>query len=129
MPRGLPEPEAPDPRPPVTVLMALYQGERFLREQLDSIAAQQVRWRLVVGDDGSTDAGLKILQAFTREWDGRVTVRTGPGKGAAGNFLGLLAGLPEEPGFVALADQDDVWHADKLARGRRGGGGAGRPPP
>nr|WP_255434827.1 glycosyltransferase family 2 protein [Paracoccus sp. MC1862] len=119
--------QAPPPGPPVTVLMALYQGERFLREQLDSIAAQRVRWRLVVGDDGSTDAGPQILRAFAGEWGGRVAVRTGPGKGAAGNFLALLAGLPTEPGFVALADQDDVWHSDKLARALRALDGADGP--
>jgi len=96
--------------------MALYQGERFLRAQLDSLAAQDVPWRLVVGDDGSTDTGPQIVQEFVREWPGRVELRAGPRLGAAANFMALLAGLPEAPGHVALADQDDVWHTDKLSR-------------
>lgn len=104
------------PHPPVTVLMALYQGERFLRAQLDSLAAQDVPWRLVVGDDGSTDTGPQIVQEFAREWPGRIELRAGPRRGAAANFMALLAGLPEAPGYVALADQDDVWHTDKLSR-------------
>lgn len=102
--------------PQVTVLMALFQGARFLRPQLDSIGAQDVPWRLVVGDDGSTDAGPRMVAEFARDWPGRVELRAGPRRGAAANFLALLAGLPEAPGFVALADQDDVWHKGKLAR-------------
>lgn len=104
------------PHPPVTVLMALYQGERHLREQLDSIAVQTAPWRLVVGDDGSRDAGPRIVQDFAHDWPGRVELRVGPRRGAAANFMALLAGLPEAPGFAALADQDDVWHPDKLSR-------------
>lgn len=108
--------QTPGLEPHVTVLLALYQGEPFLRQQLDSIAAQAVNWRLVVGDDGSTDGGPQILQDFAQGWPDRVDGRSGPRKGAAANFMALLAGLPEAPGFVALADQDDVWHPDKLAR-------------
>ena len=104
------------PQPKVTVLMALYQGERHLRAQLDSLAAQTADWRLVVGDDGSSDAGPQILQDFARDRPGRVELRPGPRRGAAANFMALLAGLPEAPGHVALADQDDVWQADKLSR-------------
>lgn len=104
------------PHPSVTILMAIYQGERYLRAQLDSLAAQTAPWRLVVGDDGSRDAGPRIVQDFARDRPGRVELRAGPRQGAAANFMALLAGLPEAPGFVALADQDDVWHADKLSR-------------
>lgn len=96
--------------------MALYQGERFLGAQLDSIAAQTTGWTLVVGDDGSSDAGPRIVQDFARAWPGRVEMRTGPRRGASANFMALLAGLPDAPGLVALADQDDVWHPDKLSR-------------
>lgn len=100
----------------VTVLMALFQGAEFLGPQLDSIAAQAVDWRLVVGDDGSDDSGPAILNEFARAHPHRVGIRAGPGKGAGANFIALLAALPEGPGFVALSDQDDVWHPDKLAR-------------
>lgn len=102
--------------PQVTVLMALFQGARFLRPQLDSLAAQETPWRLIVGDDGSTDAGPGMVDGFAREWPGRVELRPGPRQGAAANFMAMLAGLPEAPGLVALADQDDVWRKDKLAR-------------
>lgn len=100
---------------PVTVLLALYRGEKFLQPQLDSIAAQEVGWRLVVSDD-APDAGAGLVQRFAAGHPGRVARRRGPGRGAAANFLSMLAALPEDPGFVALSDQDDVWLPGKLPR-------------
>lgn len=102
--------------PVVRILMALYQGERFVQAQLDSIAAQTgVAWDLVVSDDGSDDGGPRIIGEFARAFPGRVTLRSGPGQGAVANFRALIldAGCAE---YVALADQDDVWCAEKLSR-------------
>lgn len=110
---GMPETRSP---PSGVVLLALYEGERFLAAQLDSIAAQEVPWRLVVSDDGSTDAGPGIVRGFADAHPGRVTLTRGPGQGAAANFRALLAGVPEAAGWAALADQDDVWRPGKLAR-------------
>ncbi|WP_449041261.1 glycosyltransferase [Paracoccus sp. (in: a-proteobacteria)] len=111
----------------VTVLLALYRGERFLQAQLDSIAAQDVDWRLVVSDD-DPGAGAGIVRRFAATHPGRVELRTGPGRGAAANFLSMLAALPAKPGFVALSDQDDVWLADKLPRALAALQGAGGAP-
>src|SRR5262245_25454463 len=59
-------------RPTLTIIMATYQGERFLNEQLDSIAAQTHRnWRLCVSDDGSTDETRAIVQEFGAALTGR----------------------------------------------------------
>ena len=108
--------ESLDPVPgPITVLMALYQGAEFLQPQLDSIAAQDVDWRLIVADDGSTDAGPRLVRDFAAAHPGRVTLVDGPRQGAAANFRSLLAAAGEAR-LVALADQDDVWLPDKLAR-------------
>ncbi|WP_299360744.1 glycosyltransferase family 2 protein [uncultured Paracoccus sp.] len=102
--------------PQVAVLMALHQGAAFLRDQLDSIASQQdVGWRLVVGDDGSTDGGPAMVKEFAALHSDRVQLRTGPQQGAVAQFRALLRMAPAVE-FVALADQDDVWHSDKLAR-------------
>ncbi|WP_415391852.1 glycosyltransferase [Paracoccus sp. SJTW-4] len=99
----------------VTVLLALYRGAAFLPAQLDSIAAQDADWRLVVSDD-HPDAGAAIVRRFAAAHQGRVELHAGPGRGAAANFLSMLAALPAQPGFVALSDQDDVWLAGKLSR-------------
>lgn len=102
--------------PRVTVLMALYQGAAFLRPQLESIAAQEgVEWRLVVGDDGSTDGGPDLVRDFALRHPGRVTLQDGPRDGAAANFRALLRAAPAGE-LTALADQDDAWLPGKLAR-------------
>lgn len=121
---------APSPRSePVTILMALYQGAPFVGAQLDSIAAQGDGWRLVVSDDGSTDAGPAIVARFAARHPGRVRLVRGPGQGAAANFRALLRGLEPGCGPVALADQDDVWLPGKLDRALAGlqGAPAGQP--
>ncbi|MDO5371392.1 glycosyltransferase family 2 protein [Paracoccus sp. (in: a-proteobacteria)] len=102
--------------PRVTVLMALYQGERFVTPQLDSIAGQTgVDWQLIVGDDQSTDDGPRLVREFSAKYPGQVKFQLAPGNGAAENFRDLLyaAQIGE---YVALADQDDVWHPEKLIR-------------
>lgn len=99
--------------PRVLVLMSTYNGERFLKEQLDSIFAQKgVDVGLMVRDDGSTDGTLRLLQDYQAQ--GLLTFYSGPNFGPARSFLHLLANAPESP-YYSLADQDDVWLPDKLA--------------
>jgi glycosyltransferase involved in cell wall biosynthesis len=103
----------------VAILMGTRNGARFLAAQLASIAAQShAAWRLHVSDDGSEDATRAILAGFAAgPGAGRVALRDGPGRGFAANYL-ALAGDPEiRADFYAFADQDDVWHPDRLARG------------
>lgn len=109
--------------------MCTYNGARFLREQLDSIAAQKgVAWHLVVSDDGSRDATCAIVQDFasahpvTLFRHARDDSALAPSQRAARNYLRTLTrpDLPVGPDtFVALSDQDDIWRPDKLAHGVR----------
>ncbi|MFQ6546494.1 glycosyltransferase [Aestuariibius sp. 2305UL40-4] len=100
--------------PHVTILLATYQGARWLPEQLASFQAQtHEAWSVVASDDGSTDGTRELLEG----WGARMTLRDGPRQGAAANFLSLVKGLPEAPGWIAFSDQDDAWLPEKLARG------------
>lgn len=106
--------------PKVTILMAVYNGARDLRAQLDSFAAQDHHdWTLVASDDGSRDETRAILEAFAAEGH-EVTILSGPCKGAAANFMSLLRwadeNLPADR-WLACSDQDDVWLPDRLSRG------------
>lgn len=105
--------------PHITILMATCNGARYLPAQLDSLLSQtHVNWSLMASDDGSLDGTADILRAFGRAYPARVAgLFDGPGLGsAAQNFMALLM-RPEVPmGLVALADQDDVWLPQKLAR-------------
>lgn len=105
--------------PRVVVLLATYNGLRWLPEQLSSILSQQgVTVRVVALDDQSTDG--------TRDWlleqaarDARLEVLPAQGKsgGSAANFYRLVGQATfDETELVAFADQDDVWQPGKLAR-------------
>ncbi len=97
--------------------MATYNGERFLAEQLDSIAAQtHTSWRLIVSDDGSTDDTLGILKAYQKRWGAdKIELRSGPCQGFAINFLTLATDNEIKADLYAFCDQDDVWLPTKLA--------------
>mmetsp|Transcript_18386 Transcript_18386/g.29712 ORF Transcript_18386/g.29712 Transcript_18386/m.29712 type:complete len:244 (-) Transcript_18386:11-742(-) len=102
----------------VHILMAVYNGADHLPEQLQSIAAQNhADWHLVVSDDRSTDGSAAQLAEFASSTQS-VEVITGPGQGAGANFLHLLRHAATQPdvGWIAFADQDDVWLPHKLER-------------
>ncbi len=104
--------------PAVAVLLALHNGARFLGDQLTSYAAQQdVDWRLIVSDDGSTDTGLQMIADFAATHpDRNIMTHDGPQRGLAANFLHLIGLAGKDVSFAALSDQDDVWLPEKLAR-------------
>ncbi len=112
----------------VVVLLPVYNGARFLAEQLDSILAQTAADLLILcRDDGSSDDSAAILDRYADQHPRQVRVlRDDLGNlGARANFSKLMqaaVGLDVSPAntagptYFALSDQDDVWHADKLAR-------------
>ncbi|MGB3406740.1 MAG: glycosyltransferase [Jannaschia sp.] len=102
----------------IAILMAVRNGAGYLQEQLASIASQRhADWSLHVSDDRSEDGSMEIVKAFAAGRPGQVTLRTGPGRGGAQNFLALLddATVPQDTA-TAWCDQDDVWLPDRLAR-------------
>lgn len=96
--------------------MATFNGEKFLAEQLDSLAAQTFKnWHLFVSDDGSSDGTLDILRRYQELWGlDKLTIRNGPQKGFAQNFLSLVCDKNIKSDFYAFCDQDDVWMPEKL---------------
>lgn len=96
----------------ISVAVVTYNGETYLREQLDSILANlNMGDELVVSDDGSVDTTLDILRSY-QEQDARIRVVNGPGEGVIAN---VECALKECRGdYIFLADQDDVWMPDKV---------------
>ena len=99
-----------------TVLLAVYNGEEFLSEQINSLAHQTIDTvNVLASDDGSTDESLKMLEAARRSWTrGEFRVIQGPRLGYAENFQQLLLNSKLEDDVYAFCDQDDIWHMDKL---------------
>lgn len=102
---------------PVTILLCTYNGAAHLRAQLESLLGQTYRdWALWVSDDASQDETQIVLQQFASENpDREIRLMSGPGQGAAANFLSLMCHPDLDERFVALCDQDDVWMPEKLA--------------
>lgn len=99
------------------VALATWNGARFLPSLLDSIAAQSYpNWRLVVRDDGSSDATHHILTEFAQRHGPRVELVEDERSrlGVMRNFEAAVARCTSN--YVAFADQDDVWLPNKLDR-------------
>lgn len=102
----------------VLVLLATYNGECYLREQLDSILSQvNVDVDILARDDGSLDKTVEILREYSNNYKNKVTFIAGNNLGAGKNFLSLIyiaRTRNKEYDYFALSDQDDVWLPNKL---------------
>lgn len=106
--------------PEVEVLLATYNGERFLREQLDSIFAQDYgNVRVLARDDGSGDRTVDILNEYAERFPGRLRLMppSPPTGSPKNNFLLLMKASNAD--YVCFSDQDDVWLPDKVSRTRK----------
>lgn len=97
---------------PISVAMAVCNGERFLSEQIDSILCQMGKSdELVISLDDSTDSSEAILDAY-RAKDARVKLYRNIHPGIATNFCNALERCTGH--FIFLSDQDDVWMSHKI---------------
>lgn len=106
----------------ISILMATYNGERYIKEQIDSILAQTVQdFVLYINDDCSTDATPAILAEYAARCPGKVIVTANANNSGSSkqNFLHLMA-RPAAPApaadYFMLADQDDFWLPDKIEK-------------
>lgn len=101
-------------RPLISIALCTYNGERFLRPQLDSLLAQDyAHFEVVAVDDASTDGTAQILADYARR-DPRFRCRRNPRNlGIHGNFERALRDCRGE--LIAMCDQDDIWLPDKLS--------------
>ncbi|HIU66623.1 MAG TPA: glycosyltransferase family 2 protein [Candidatus Caccomorpha excrementavium] len=110
----------------VNIVMATYQGERFLGEQIESILhSGYTDWCLYIADDGSTDRTVEIAKSFEKRYPERIHVHVNSrNRGCTLNFLSALkrtanragesACSSNVPGYYMFCDQDDVWMPDKI---------------
>lgn len=97
----------------ISVIMCTYNGEKYLREQIDSILAQTYPiYELIINDDCSKDHTMDILREYASEHDFIKVFQNHPNKGCNQNFHDTLYQAKGE--FIAISDQDDIWFPEKL---------------
>lgn len=97
----------------VVILLSTYNGEKYLREQIESLLSQKnVDLKILARDDGSKDSTVNILNEYQNKYENFLFYQ-GKNCGPAMSFLDLIsrAGVAD---YYALCDQDDVWDEDKI---------------
>ena len=93
--------------------MSTYNGENYIREQLESLLNQTLKPdQILIRDDGSKDATVEVLKEYSDKYP-FIKYYCGDNKGPAKSFWELIGNCPEAQ-YYALCDQDDVWFEDKL---------------
>lgn len=100
----------------LAILLATYQGEKFLEAQIESLLQQTCKdWQLYVHDDGSDDGTAEIVQHYRNQYPEKIVLVEGPSMGGArDNFLYLMKQV--EAPYYMCCDQDDIWLPAKIQR-------------
>lgn len=100
----------------ITIIMAVYNGQEYIREQLESLKDQTyTEWRLVIRDDRSSDKTAEIVKKFSDEVEQEVIFKVNEkSSGSAKNNFALLINDAKESDYVMFCDQDDIWKKDKI---------------
>ena len=107
----------------IAVLMSTYNGEKYLKEQIDSIIKQKsVSVLLFIRDDGSTDTTIDIIKEYEKNYNNINFINKNniSNVGVKKSFLEVLDFVYKNYGeinYFSFADQDDVWKSDKLISG------------
>ena len=99
----------------IEILLATYNGERFLPEQIESITSQSFKdYYILASDDNSSDCTFEILRSYESVLGEKIKVVQSNTHSAKENFYNLLDMADAE--YIALCDQDDFWESDKLEK-------------
>lgn len=98
----------------IAILMATYNGERFIAEQIRSLLSQTYQdWHLYVHDDGSQDCTVAVVKEFENRHSDKITILDySSAGGPCKNFLSMLNRV--EAPYYMFCDQDDVWLPEKI---------------
>lgn len=105
--------------PRIEILLATYNGRRFLRDQVDSLLGQDYQdLNILARDDASTDGTAELLREYAERFPKKFTVIPGnaENRGILNNFLSLMRGSTAD--YVCFADQDDVWLPRKVSKSK-----------
>ena len=95
----------------IIILISTYNGEKYLKAQIESLLSQTVKVEILVRDDGSTDSTQQILDDYAKR--GMLKWYQGKNLGPGKSFFDLVCKAPNAD-FYAFADQDDIWEEKKV---------------
>lgn len=99
----------------IDIVMATYNGEKYIKEQIESILNQTYKdIRIIVRDDGSTDNTVSIIKSFQEKMSDKIVliqddVKCGSSKS---NFMQAMKSSTSD--YIMFSDQDDVWLENKV---------------
>lgn len=100
----------------VQILMSTYNGEKYLRAQLDSILEQDYpNMSILIRDDGSTDMTIEILKEYSNRYD-CLSFYQGENIGVIKSNFDLMKNANPTADYYALSDQDDYWMKHKISK-------------
>lgn len=108
----------------IAICLAAYNGEKYLKQQIESIIVQSNQnWKLYIRDDGSCDGTCDIIKRFVKQYPEKIIwVKSGSStRSFSKNFMSTLkyATSKSEHQYFMFCDQDDVWFSDKIEESLR----------
>lgn len=103
--------------PKVAILLATYNGEKWIREQLNSILIQKkINYTVFISDDNSSDSTKKIIKEYQLKNNNiEIVYKNSTLRSSAGNFFHLITNINiKNYDYFAFCDQDDIWLPNKL---------------
>ena len=102
----------------VLILLAAYNGQKYIGEMVDSIICQDYTdWHLILSDDSSSDSTFSILEDYANKYPEKIThYKSGKKFGNAQDHFMHLLSLHNDAPYIMFCDQDDVWHKDKISK-------------
>lgn len=98
----------------VAILLSSFNGEEYIKEQIESIYSQTFTdFHLYIRDDGSNYKCIEMLKTLSKQYG--FTLYTGENLGFVGSFMWLLRNV-NDADYYAFADQDDIWKVEKLEK-------------
>lgn len=98
----------------IAILMATYNGEKYICQQIDSILSQICKdWELYIHDDGSTDNTIAVVESYVEKYPNKIHLIDGKSTGGAKYNFFYMFGQVEAP-YYMTCDQDDVWLDKKI---------------
>ncbi|KQK27517.1 MULTISPECIES: glycosyltransferase family 2 protein [Chryseobacterium] len=99
----------------LSILLSTYNGEKYLKEQIESILKQDFSdIMLYIRDDGSTDSTIEIIQEYVSLYSNIHILKKDKNIGAAMSFMTLLQYVNSD--YYMFCDQDDVWLENKVSK-------------